>query len=289
MKKAVKIAIGVSVAGLSGLGIFAILRQKKLAKQAFAEFGGDDEDEIIVKNDVESSASENDPLNNDVDAELSDDEQDSDDDKTEAVKEEQEADNTGDDEMSDVDAELSDDEQDSDDNEDDNETEITDIYPPIYMCPYKSREVWASHIDELIGLLYKEIMNTTQKIDWAEIEKELIDKYQGLTENEFGVTGYEEKYIHHKVMPLYREQYKDIIDIIDSEIDSVFDGDINHKYMVDATHLNDLDIMSDIMNKCYKQGVTEELNWPSVYKYVLKNVDCTCKHIEACLAKEQTQ
>jgi len=55
MKKAVKIGIGVGVAGLSGLSIFTILKQRKLAKQAFdAEFSEDE-----MTNDVKDSASEN--------------------------------------------------------------------------------------------------------------------------------------------------------------------------------------------------------------------------------------
>jgi hypothetical protein len=58
MKKRTKIALGFGVAGLSGIGIFTILRQKKLAKQAFdAEF-----DEAEAVEEAESSASENDPL-----------------------------------------------------------------------------------------------------------------------------------------------------------------------------------------------------------------------------------
>lgn len=62
MKKTTKIAIGIGVASVTGIGLFTILKQRKLAKQAFSEFGGDDEDEIIVENDVESSASENDQV-----------------------------------------------------------------------------------------------------------------------------------------------------------------------------------------------------------------------------------
>lgn len=58
MKKTTKIAIGAGVVGLSGISIFAILKQRKLAKQAFdAEFGEDE-----MTNDVESSALENDQV-----------------------------------------------------------------------------------------------------------------------------------------------------------------------------------------------------------------------------------
>ncbi len=58
MKKAAKIGIGVGVVGVSGIGIFAILKRRKLARQAFdAEIVENDE-----INDIESSASENDQV-----------------------------------------------------------------------------------------------------------------------------------------------------------------------------------------------------------------------------------
>lgn len=60
MKKAVKIGIGVGVVGVSGLSIFAILKHRKLARQAYAEIEADDENEMT--NDAESSALENDQV-----------------------------------------------------------------------------------------------------------------------------------------------------------------------------------------------------------------------------------
>ena len=51
MKKRTKIAISIGVVGISGISVFAILKHRKLTKQAYAEIEADDENEMIVSED----------------------------------------------------------------------------------------------------------------------------------------------------------------------------------------------------------------------------------------------
>jgi len=311
MKKTTKIAIGAGVVGLSGISIFAILRQRKLAKQAFdaAEFGGDD-DEIMVENDVdeaeaEAAEEEQDSGDKAEAAELSDDADDALDAEIEADDDEIMVENDVDEAEA---AELSSEEEQEAVEEAVDETETVEetvdeteaeadelsseeavlIYPPINECPYKSREVWAARIDDCIGLLYNQIMMTTKKINWERIENELVDKYLKFSQDDFGVTGYEERYIRSKIMKINREHYENVIDTIDSVIDDIFNTNIENKYIVDG-HINNKMIRNDVMFKCCEDGVIREWQWPSVCAHLENNVNTTCEYIEACMAKRQPQ
>ena len=286
MKKRTKIALGFGVAGLSGIGIFTILKKRKHVQQAFdaAEFGGDD-DEIMVENDVdeaeaEAAEEEQDSGDEAEAAELSDDADDALDAEIEADDDEIMVENDVDEAEAD---ELSSEEEQEAVEEKQDSDEITLIYPPIDECPFKSREIWASHIDDCISLLYNQIMKTTKKINWEKIENELVDKYL-VSQDGFGVTGYEEHYIRNKIMKINREQYENVIDTIDSVIDDIFNTNIDNKYIVDG-HVNNKSIQNDVMLKCCEEGVVREWQWLSVCAHLENSVNTTCEYIEAVIAK----
>lgn len=265
MRKSTKIAISVGVVGVTGLSIFTILKRRRLARQAFdAEIVENDEindvDDEVFPNLFSNFTINAEEEQDDTDDELPDDDFDSD--EADALAEE--------------DVEISPDEEQEDDD--------TDIYPPIDECPYKSRDVWADRINECIRPIFKSIMEAQATINWEKIENELVDKYLELSQDEFGVTGYEERYIRTKIMKINREHYERIIDIIDSAIDDIFNTNIDNKYIIDG-HVNNKMICNDIMLKCCEEGVVREWQWPSVCAHLENNVNTTCEYINAVIAK----